>query len=1340
VGLVGSPPDMPWNLSPNDSEILAIHAALLPNGKILYFGGDQHFEGGLNSGDIQNTRFFVADGTIEPAPSPTTDVFCSGHAFAGDGRLVVAGGTEEWGTEHDPNHPHAGNFGGERACWMYYPRANEWRRIADMHFEAGRPTGGGRWYPTVVTLGNGEVCAFSGHPSRKIPAGTRPQHPPGDHRHNNDTPERYSPGGNFWTLLSDSVQTATADGTGFYPRVHLLSDGRLFFVTQVDGQNRFYNAFDGSLSGPEIDLPNIAGYDGWDFASVLLPLLPAEDYRPKILIAGGPEARLIDLGDLSATPSWQNTDARPAATLNVPRQFTCGVMLPTGDILITGGVSNVNPEQGVMESELYTPPINWATGHFTGDTGSWALTDQPTTVVRNYHSTAMLLPDGRVWTAGSSKDAQPGDPNDPNATFAEKRIEIYSPPYVGQPRPAITAQPAFLRYGQSLPIEFAPAAGTTIQRVALLRCGSATHAFDPDQRYVGLDFQIAGTTITATAPPNGNVAPPGYYMLWIVDSADNPCALAPILRLGAMRSFFLSDRSSFSVDEVNAVGLPATFPRALYFVVEGCLPHEIASIGGAPAVTPAFDSPGGMAVTSVQVVANGGAQWELSTQPPDVPQRVTFAYDIVFDDASAFAATDFRSVWVTSSWGPFSADAELRLTSQPNPYMLDGPTEWLSTDVRVFQIQPNQMPHGVIFQGGDTPFTFLQRQLDHFNTPGNTAFDGIHEAQDDSPLELAQTVGAIPLTNPRGTPVFNYAIARVRYRALSASAPNVRVFFRMFNSVGTAIEFDSATTYARHETVTNAVPLLGRQGSTLISIPFFSEPRVTPGANMQSQPDGLNVHTLTPAGADEFVWHYGAFIDINQPAAQFPRVSTSDGPFNPADCDSIQTLVADQHQCLVAEVFFDPPDLFAPDIIQPGDTPGSSDKLSQRNLAIVRSANPGSPATRTIAHTFEVQPSSGATAFVPFPLFANGLPLSLAFAVKRIHGPDELIFTWNNLPRESTVILYFPSIEAADILRITATRPGPAALEIQDAHTIRVIVGDISYVPLPGGRAENIAGLLSVELPHGVEHGQLFTVLVQQYSGITRQIIGAFQLNIPVRHAPELLSLEIKRLSLLRWIFEHMPSNDRWYPVFLRYLGHIADRVRGFGGDPDEVAPSPHGTGLPPPQDDKCCPQRWLLPALLAPLIVLLGLLPAKAALVVAALGLVILVAAFCYWRTRCRIALCDVLAALLLGVGVGVAVLGLAVIAHIKIALGILVLGILVTGALILSTLLAGCWGECWCGIRRTKNLKNAVRRLPTWRTPELPADLQFRQERRPAKTRTVVIDRRDHGISAVGGARQGD
>jgi hypothetical protein len=125
-----------------------------------------------------------ADGSITTVRSPTTDVFCSGHAFLGDGRLLVGGGIEEWGHEPDPDHPHGGNFGGQRACWIYETNVRGWSRAADMNFQPGRATGGGRWYPTLITLASGRVLAVFGHPSQS------------DFRHRNNTPEIYNPRSN----------------------------------------------------------------------------------------------------------------------------------------------------------------------------------------------------------------------------------------------------------------------------------------------------------------------------------------------------------------------------------------------------------------------------------------------------------------------------------------------------------------------------------------------------------------------------------------------------------------------------------------------------------------------------------------------------------------------------------------------------------------------------------------------------------------------------------------------------------------------------------------------------------------------------------------------------------------------------------------------------------------------------------------------------------------------------------------------------------------------------------------------------------------------------------------
>src|SRR5204863_3435030 len=128
---------------------------------------------------------------------------------------------------------------------------------------------------------------------------------------------------------------------------------------------------------------------------------------------------------------------------------------------------------------------------------------------------ALLLPDGRVWTAGSDKNAQQGREN------LQPRIEILNPPYVGRPgRPVIDESPAFVSLGANLPIRTLQAGAIT--RVAMLRTGSVTHAFHSDQRYVGLNFFSSGHVLIAVAPPDHNIAPPGFYLLFIVDQDGRP--------------------------------------------------------------------------------------------------------------------------------------------------------------------------------------------------------------------------------------------------------------------------------------------------------------------------------------------------------------------------------------------------------------------------------------------------------------------------------------------------------------------------------------------------------------------------------------------------------------------------------------------------------------------------------------------------------------------------------------------------------------------------------------------------------------------------------------------------
>jgi hypothetical protein len=137
---------------------------------------------------------------------------------------------------------------------------------------------------------------------------------------------------------------------------------------------------------------------------------------------------------------------------------------------------------------------------------------------RLYHSTALLLPDGRVLSAGGGRFGV----DEPNA-------ELYAPPYLFKgARPTITSAPSQVSYGASFSVQTPDAA--RIASVSLIRLGSVTHAFNMDQRFLSLTFQAAGGALTVQAPANGNLAPPGYYMLFILDGNGVP-SVAPIIRV-----------------------------------------------------------------------------------------------------------------------------------------------------------------------------------------------------------------------------------------------------------------------------------------------------------------------------------------------------------------------------------------------------------------------------------------------------------------------------------------------------------------------------------------------------------------------------------------------------------------------------------------------------------------------------------------------------------------------------------------------------------------------------------------------------------------------------------------
>lgn len=666
-------------------------------------------------------------------------------------------------------------------------------------------------------------------------------------------------------------------------------------------------------------------------------------------------------------------------------------------------------------------------------------------------------------------------------------------------------------------------------------------------------------------------------------------------------SYFILNRDTFSSSEV---AVSPTFPAALYIVFDGFQPREVPTpTASNPAIT-FVDAQTGNPVTALAAI-NPAVSLEAPAGPPDVPQRVTIAYDIQFTDPSVFTGiTDPKRLiaQVTLNYtvgGTGITETEtirtvLTLVAQPNPYMIDvqgGNPSWLSVDTRVLQIQAGGTIGGAV-HGADTqadaPFQFIQAVGTNFNDATMFPNDANHPFltqtsadENASVLELARSRG--------GHRVYNYAIAKVRYKApAGVDAQNVRVFFRVFSTMTSALDYDHVSgptgNYRRAGSGTAAAPLLGIQGHEIASIPFFAGPRVdTAASSMTTQTDAAaNTRTMGGAGATEQVAYFGCWLDINLAATdphglQFPLDPTSD-PGGPDGAftgtrQTIQSLVRGFHQCLVAEVHFDPPG--GGDPIPTGSTPASSDRLAQRNLAIVESGNPSWPSTHAVQQTFLIKPS-GAASFNPAmaeTLLVTQQPRESAAARRkkaptvvmatehatRTHVPDELMISWLNLPAATTATIYLPEVAADGIVALDELRQHPAGARRVDDHTIEVAAGGITYVPIPFGRTGNLAGMISLVLPNTVRTGETYRLVVHQYSGVTGKILGAFQMTIPVRDDEEILPKELSKLAVLRFIQTQIPAGDRWHPIFVRYVAAIADRVRGFGGDPDGVKPSPDG-------------------------------------------------------------------------------------------------------------------------------------------------------------------------------------
>lgn len=556
-----------------------VHISLLPDGRLLYWGRDKAADnwdiGGRSNTYLVDPLYPEPNYTAIPSPTPNTNLFCSGHSFLPDGRLLVSGGHGR-----PDQYPWAEGVG-ERALNTFDYRTNTWTRLApDMP--------NGRWYPYNITLGNGETLTMSGQWWNGVSTGTI------DGRvvpiaSSNDQPDIRDLSGALRTLTDNF--TGTFPSVPNYPYISLTSSGKVFIATPSDvagssfGFSRLLDPFATNTGGGKgvftaVAMPSFEHLEG---TSVM--------YAPdKVLLIGGkeptannPASNKVERIDLSAaTPTWITTGI---GQMNSARHYPTATLLPDGKVLVTGGTScpgtnNVSCGGAVQSPEMWDPanPSVWKTMNAT-----------TSGIPRVYHSFAMLMPDARVLVGGgglplaegeTGTNGQPcpqaGD-NFPCRLGGHKNVEYFSPPYLFKAdgttaaRPAITSAPDSIAYGQGFSVGIGGVGATENTQIVLIRLPSVTHTFNQDQRRVVLSSTRSGDSLSVTAPANGNACPPGPYMMFLVrdNNGRNTPSIAKIVRVGNLSIDRTSQAfpTTSTLDSLNGV-INVTAPAGLNWTVQ----------------------------------------------------------------------------------------------------------------------------------------------------------------------------------------------------------------------------------------------------------------------------------------------------------------------------------------------------------------------------------------------------------------------------------------------------------------------------------------------------------------------------------------------------------------------------------------------------------------------------------------------------------------------------------------------------------------------------------------------------------------------------------------------------
>jgi hypothetical protein len=485
--------------------IFGINAVMLPTGKVMWWSYPFSPEtprantaeawlwdpatGATTKVNPPLGQDYDGDGQRDPA-----NIWCSGQSMLADGRVLVTGGNLEYAA--------AEGWKGLNAVYTFNPFNETWTEQPSMQQ--------GRWYPSQVLLPDGRTVIMGGFDES------------GTDAHAKEielfTPSPDMNGVGQLTTIATRGGTGPPEGGWLYPRMFGMPSGRTMIAGPDPGDSWYFDPV-GPAPGNSFSWGDRANFEDSSLWSTSffepggplgsskvtqtggIPFLPAPQDAPL--------STAVTFDDANPGLGWQ-----PAPPLNIGRAHHNTVLLPDGSKLAVGGGVGNRPPDGLYafedpqrQIELYDPA-----------SGSWSL-GPAQAEGRAYHSTAVLLPDGRVISAGDNY----------NGGATSDSAEIYEPPYLFKgARPAINSAPDSVAWGDDFGIN----SPDSVSRAVLMSPAATTHGNDMNQRHVELQVSntVGGAGINVVSPPDGRVAPPGYYMLFLLNQQGVP-SIARWIRL-----------------------------------------------------------------------------------------------------------------------------------------------------------------------------------------------------------------------------------------------------------------------------------------------------------------------------------------------------------------------------------------------------------------------------------------------------------------------------------------------------------------------------------------------------------------------------------------------------------------------------------------------------------------------------------------------------------------------------------------------------------------------------------------------------------------------------------------